>query len=135
MRINYLYFICINAVFFYNCNNQNALENNLQTDCFWDILDIGSIHPINSCYKFNKDGTCNFYYYNYFEKRRTDSVYIFNDNDVVVPNYWKLLNDSLIIQSNKYYVIRNNFDSIVMTATGFDTVILIKNCKTFSTNK
>lgn len=101
-------------------------------ECFWDILDIGSIHPINSCYKFRQNGICDFYYYNFFDKKRTDSVFLYDTDDVIVPNKWSLIKDSIQIRANKYFVIRYNQDSIFLTATGIDTMVLIKNCTTFN---
>lgn len=123
--------LCFVAVFLSYCNGKNELRDILTDDCYWDILNKGSIHPINSCFKFKDDGTCNFYYYNFYDKKITDSVYLFDDGDVIVPKKWKVIEDSIQIRANKYNIIRYNLDSVFLTATGTDTMVLIKNCVTF----
>lgn len=120
------------AIFGSCVQKKDDLRKILTADCYWDILDKGSTHPINSCYQFGKLGACNFYYYHFFNKRKTDSVYLFDDDDVLVPNKWKIASDSILIRANRYHIISFNFDSVVLTATGRDTMILLKNCKTFN---
>jgi len=132
MKIKVFITACVAAVLFTYCNQKEDLQNILSASCYWDILDKGSPHPINSCYKFRGTGDCGFYYYNFFNKKKTDSVFLFNDDDVVVPNKWKVINDSLQIRANKYHVMRYNADSVFLTATGKDTMVLIKNCATYN---
>ena len=132
MKIKMFIALCLVVVFLSYCNQRKELRDFLSVNCYWDILDIGSVHPVNSCYKFNKDGRCNFYYYNFFDKKKTDSVYLYDDGDVVIPNTWNLIKDSIVIRANKYHVIRYNADSLFLTATEADTMVLIKNCKTYN---
>lgn len=115
-----------------NCDEKKELRDILTTNCFWDVSNKGTTHPINSCFKFMDDGSCKFYYYNFFDKKRTDSVYQFDDGDVIVPNKWNVKNDSIQIRANKYHLIRYDSDSVFLTATGVDTMVLIKNCVTVS---
>ena len=129
MKTKVIITICVVAALF-GCNQKKEVQNILSTDCYWDILDTGSPHPINSCYKFSKTGDCKFYYYIFLDKKRTDSVFLFDDGDVVVPNKWKVVKDSIQIRANKYLVIKYNPDSVFLTATGKDTMTLIKNCRT-----
>lgn len=131
MRIKTFIGLCFVTIFLNYCNQRKELRDILSVDCYWDILDKGSIHPINSCYKFSEDGRCNFYYYNFFDKKKTDSVYLYDDGDVVIPNKWNLIKDSVVIRSNRYHIIRYDSDSVFLTATGVDTMVLIKNCKTY----
>lgn len=131
MKINiYIAIILLTTVS--SCDRRRELGSILKAECFWDILHVGVIHPINTCYKFDNYGVCNFFYYNFYNKKRTDSVYMSDDDDVVVPHRWSLDNDSIVIRANKYYIIRYNTDSIFLTATGSDTMILIKNCNSYS---
>lgn len=122
---------CVAIILFYNCNQKKKLSSFLPT-CYWDIWDKGSPHPINSCYKFSKTGDCDFYYYHFFDKKKTDSVFLFDEDDVVVPHKWAILKDSIQIRANKYHVIKYNSDSVFLTAIGKDTMILIKNCRTYN---
>ena len=131
MKIKFLSIALCVIIFFNSCGSKKKdLSDILSFDCYWDIIDIGSLAPLNSCYKFDKLGGCKYYNYHFFDKKRTDSVYLFDDDDVIVPNKWKIVNDSIIIRANKYHVISYNSDSIVLTATGKNTMILKKNCKT-----
>lgn len=132
MKIRIFIALCFVMLLLTYCNQKKELRDILSVDCYWDILDKGSIHPINSCYRFKKDGSCGFYYYNFFDKKRTDSVYLYDDGDVVVPNKWSLTNDSILIRANKYSIIRYSSDSVFLTATGVDTMVLIKNCATYN---
>src|SRR5688572_1839582 len=128
MNINPKNFILL---LFLGCNDRpQSLDTILTSDCYWDILNVNSIHPINSCYYFNTSGDCTYNYYHFSNKKRTDSVFKIDDDDVVVPDKWKMVNDSIEIRSNKYFVIRYTADSVYLTANGIDTVILLKNCKT-----
>ena len=129
MRIN-IVILMFFAVFLSNCNEKKELRDILTIDCCWDILDKGSTHPINSCFTFNKDGFCGFYYYNFYDKNRTDSIYRYDDGDVIVPDKWSLMNDSIQIRANKYHIIKYNSDSVFLTDKRTDTIVLIKNCAT-----
>lgn len=114
-----------------SCDNIKSLDSVLSESCYWDIHEVGSIHPINSCYKFDKSGKCGYYYYYYYEKgKRTKEVFKFNDGDVVVPDVWNYANDSLFIRGNKYSVINYNNDSVALGVDGVKTMILYKNCET-----
>jgi len=135
MKIKIFISVCAAVVLFSYCNQKKGLQSILSVNCYWDIWDIGSPHPINSCYKFSEGGDCGFYYYHFLDKKKTDSVFLFNDDDVVIPNKWKVSKDSIQIRANKYYVIRYNPDSVFLTATGRDTMILIKNCATYNPKK
>lgn len=122
--------VCVVLVLigFSNCQKKAELHNILSNGCYWDIWDKGSPHPINSCYKFTKEGDCNYYYYNFYAKKRQNTVYLYNDADVIVPNKWEVLKDSIHIRANKYFVIRYSVDSVFLTSNEKDTMVLIKNC-------
>src|SRR4026209_2759627 len=115
------------SICFLSCTNfksKKDLQETITVDCYWDILDERVINLINSCYKFNKNGSCFFYYYNFYNKLRTDSVFHFDDDDVLVPNYWKITNDTLIdIRGLEYSVIKYSNDSIFLkNAINLDTL-------------
>lgn len=130
MKIEVLFAMFVAALLQISCNKKKEFRDILNINCYWDILNKGAIHPVNSCFKFKDDGSCSFYYYYFFDKNRTDSVYRYDDDDVIVPNKWQLKNDSFQIRANRYYLIRYNSDSIFLTAGGVDTMVLIKNCAT-----
>lgn len=133
MKFKVFITICLLAVFFNCCNQKKDLQSILSVDCYWDILDKGSPHPINSCYKFRKTGRCNYYYYNFFDKKRTDSVYQYDDFDVIVPNKWVMLSDSIIsIRGIEYLILKYNSDSVFLRGVRKDSITLIKNCKTYN---
>ena len=125
-----IFILGVFVVLLSNCNSKKEVRDILTVNCYWDILNKGSIHPVNSCFKFKKDGSCGFYYYNFFDKKRTDSVYLYDDGDVIVPNKWNVKNDSIQIRGNKYYIISYDSDSLFLTTTIADTMVLIKNCAT-----
>ena len=132
MRAKTFIVLCFVGTLLSYCNEKIELSDILSDDCYWDILDKEPVHPINSCYKFKEDGSCSFYYYNFFDKKKTDSVYLYDDGDVIVPNKWNLIKDSIQIRANKYYVVRYNPDSVFLTSRETDTMVLIKNCATFN---
>lgn len=124
------------SICFLSCTNfttKKELQQTITVDCYWDIIDDGVINLINSCYKFNKDGSCSFYYYNFYNKVRTDSVFHFDDGDVVVPNFWRIKNDTVIdIRGIKFSLIKYSEDSVFLkNLINRGTLILAKNCRTF----
>jgi len=131
MRIKLFVFLSLIAIVVYKCRQESSLQDVLTEDCYWDILEKNSEHPINSCYKFNGDGRCNFFYYNFYDKKRTDSVFLYDDDDVVVPNTWELRNGSdLVIRGTEYRLLHYNSDSVFLKGRN-DTIVLVKNCKTY----
>lgn len=125
-------FCCFILFFLSNCGKRNtSLQKILTVPCYWDIMEIDSPNPINSCYKFDIEGKCNFYYYNFFDKKRTDSVFLYDDNDVAVPNQWNIEKDSILIRLNKYRIVKYTSDSVFLDkAEGKSKLILIRNCLT-----
>lgn len=122
--------ITVALMFLLSCNNSKGLERILtDNNCFWDILEKDSPDPINSCYEFSGNGDCFFYYYNFYAKKRTDSVYRYNDGDNKISNNWTIVGDSIQIREIKYKVDRFNSDSVFLTSR-VNKTILIKNCST-----
>ena len=107
------------------------LENILESQCFWDITEEKQVFGgLNSCFRFLPQGECYFYYYIFYDKKRTDSVFIFDHGDVVNLNKWSILGDSVLIaRGTQYNVLSYSNDSVVIEAWR-DTLILRKNCKT-----
>jgi hypothetical protein len=132
MRI--LFFVSILLFGLTSCNkgSEKSLAEVLQGDCLWDFYDKRYTNVANACFEFSANGDCFFYYYNFYNKQRTDSVYKFDHDDVVVPEKWQTVaNDTLAIQGATYRVVRFTGDSVYLKVQGNDTVILSKNCKTF----
>lgn len=129
MKIRRFYFVLL-GILLIGCN-YNSLEAVLSGGCYWDIFDEGSPHPINSCYKFEKDGSCTFHYYFFVNKIRTDSVFKYDNGDVVVPDKWMVTKDTIQIRSGKYGVLRYTPDSVFLKARSGNTLVLVKNCSTF----
>jgi hypothetical protein len=120
--------------FFLSCNNSKSLSlaDTLKSDCFWDRTnESGVIGGLNSCYRFLPDGQCYFYYYNFYNHQLTDSVYRFEDTDVIVPTTWTTKGDTLLIARGTHYkVISFARDSVVVEGYLKDTMIFRKNCHT-----
>lgn len=129
MKSRYLLF-CLAAVMYISCNDQSSLKKTLTTNCYWDISELNSVHPINSCYKFDVNGNCQFFYYNFYDKKRSDSVFVFDDDDVIIENSWLARKDSLRIRGSEYIVLKYSQDSVMIRNLVGDTTILIRNCKT-----
>ena len=133
MKIRVFILLTFIVAIFNCCDHKKDLQRVLSINCYWDIIEKGSPHPLNSCYRFDITGKCNFFYYNFYNKKRTDSVFLYDDGDVIVPNTWALENDSSIsIRGIAYTILQYNSDSVFLRSLGNDTVILIKNCKTFN---
>jgi hypothetical protein len=122
--------ICVAAFLLSYCSPKKSITDTLIADCFWDILDIGSPHPINTCYKFSKTGDYSCYYYNYYAKKRLNTVYIYDEADIIDSNKWEVLKDSIQISAIKYSIIRYTPDSVFLMNRSRDTMVLIKNCQT-----
>jgi len=114
---------------FSSCNQKKELASILVNNCYWDIYEVRSSHPMNSCYRFDQNGNCNFYYYNFLDKKRTNTVFSYNDDDIAISNKWKMQGDSIEIRSINYYISKYSKDSVFLTGRR-DTMILIKNCLT-----
>jgi hypothetical protein len=127
-----LLFIPFTLILF-SCHKPRStmLENILESQCFWDITEEKKVFGgLNSCFRFLPQGECYFYYYIFYDKKRTDSVFIFDHGDVVNLNKWSILGDSVLIaRGTQYNVLSYSNDSVVIEAW-HDTLILRKNCKT-----
>ncbi len=138
----------ISAIFFYmirpllvsitmiliSCMDSKSLHvaDALKSNCFWDVTDeCDVIGGINSCYKFLPNGQCFFYYYNFYNKKRTDSVYRFEDIDIIVSPNWSVKGDTLLIARGTHYKVLS-FNKDFVTVEGFQKNIMIfrRNCQT-----
>src|SRR5215211_5078611 len=110
-----------------SCQNPNCLtlSDALKSNCFWDRTnESGGIGGLNSCYRFLADGQCFFYYYNFYNHKITDSVYRFEDNDLILPSTWTVKGDtSLIARGTLYKVLSFTKDSIMVEGYLKDTMI------------
>ena len=118
-----------------SCNSykQHTLRDTLASKCFWDIVkDKQVIGGLNSCFRFLPDGKCFFYYYNFYDKQKTDSVFRYDDDDVIVRDTWSTIGDTLLVaRGMKYKVLEFSKESVVLQQRNGDSVFLEKNCKTF----
>jgi len=122
------------AFFSLSCSNSKSLNlaDTLKSNCFWDrINERGVIGGLNSCYRFLPNGQCFFYYYNFYNQKITDSVYRFEDNDVIVPATWTVKGDtSLIARGIHYKVLSFTKDCVIVEGYSKDMMIFRKNCQT-----
>ena len=128
--------IGITAMLMISCNSHKPprLKEILKTDCFWDRTgDKQVFGGLNSCYKFFPSGKCSFYYYKFYNRKRTDAVFHYDDGDVIVPEVWSVSGDtSLIIRGIQYKVLNTALDSVLLVEQSTnDSFILRKNCNTF----
>lgn len=114
-----------------------TLNNILANDCFWDVTGENAvIGGINSCYKFLLDGQCYFYYYKFYNKKRTDSLYRFEDTDIIVPAIWSVSGDTLLIaRGNHYKILFFTRDSIIVEGNFKDTMVFRKIANQFLKHK
>lgn len=117
-------------IFLISCNSSKDLERILTgNNCYWDIYRPNLPHPINSCYKFTSNRDCFYYYYNFYDKKRTDSVYRYEDDDNIIPYTWSIVGDSINIRGINHKIDKFSSDSVFLTSRVYKT-ILIKNCST-----
>lgn len=118
---------------FQHAKQSLTLSDVLKSTCFWDKAgESGIIGGLNSCYKFLPDGQCFFYYYTFYDKKRTDSVYRFEDIDIIVPTKWSTAGDTLLIARGTHYkVLSFGRDSVIVKGYLKDTMVFRKNCQTF----
>lgn len=109
------------------------LEHILKSNCFWDRTgDNQVIGGLNSCYRFLPDGQCYFYYYNFRNRKLTDSVYRYETDDVILPTTWSTMGDTVLIARGTHYkVIAVTKDSVTIEAFMHDTMVFRKNCYLF----
>ena len=109
-----------------------SLTEALTSDCFWDRTnERGVIGGLNSCYRFLSNGQCFFYYYNFYNRKITNSVYRFEDKDVVFPMTWSAKGDTLLIaQGTPYKVLSFDKDYVIVEGSLKDTKTLQNNCQT-----
>ncbi len=119
-----IFFSCI------ACGSKQNLKKNLTGNCFWDIHDPMISGSVNSCYKFEANGDCYYLYYNFYNKKRTDSVSRYDNGDVVVPNKWYIDDDSLKIRGLTYNIEKIADDSLFLLGNNNQKLILVKNCAT-----
>lgn len=122
------------ALYLISCKDTHTptLENILKSNCFWDRTgDNQVIGGLNSCYRFLSDGRCYFYYYNFRNKKLTDSIFRYETDDFIVPTTWSVMGDTLLIARGTHYkVLAVAKDSITVIGYQRDTMIFRKNCHT-----
>jgi hypothetical protein len=122
--------LLLNLILFSSCKNskQLSLVNVLKSECFWDRTgDNQVIGGLNSCYRFLPNGKCYFYYYNFYNKRITDSVYKYDDGDNILPDTWSVVGDTLLIATGAHYRVLNFCKDSVVVGLRYDTITFIKN--------
>lgn len=124
----------LTILFLISCKSRDApsLESTLKSNCFWDITgDNQVIGGLNSCYRFLPNGECYFYYYNFRNRKLTDTVFRYETDDVIVPTTWSTVGDTLIIARGTHYkVLEVGKDSITVVGYLKDTLVFRENCQT-----
>ncbi len=120
-------------LFVISCQTKKPnLRSILASPCYWDISGAQHTNTVNSCYKFNENGTCYFFYYNFLNKKKTDSVYRYDDDDVIVSDTWSIERDSIVTARSIEYIVSEYNEDTIYTKPGPNGVIaLIRNCRTF----
>lgn len=114
-----------------SCTEHLTLKEAIKSSCFWDITeDDKVIGGLNSCYQFLPDGRCYFYYYDFNNKKKTDSVFRFEDTDIIVSEKWFTIGDTtLVAREAQYKVLGFSKDTIQVIGYENDTLTFQKNCK------
>jgi hypothetical protein len=122
------------TLYLVSCKSSHTptLANILKSNCFWDITgDNEVIGGLNSCYRFLPNGQCYFYYYNFRNRKLTDSVVRYETDDVIVPTTWSSLGDTLLLARGTHYkVLAIAEDSVTVQGFLSDTLVFRKNCHT-----
>lgn len=114
-------------------NSQNPnLSDLLKSECFWDLTENKEvIGGLNSCYRFLPDGRCYYYYYNFYNRKRTDSVFRYDAGDVIVPDTWSVIGDTILMaRSAQYRILSFGKEAVIVKGYMNDTIVLRKNCRT-----
>lgn len=126
--------LTIGILLLISCKKKQKLNlaDVLKSDCLWDRTgESGVIGGLNSDYKFLPNGQCFFYYYKFRNQIKSDSAYKFEDTDIILPNSWSVVGDSLLtVREIKFNVLDFAKDSVLVVGNMNDTMVLRKNCKT-----
>ncbi len=129
--MNRLIYLVLLSTLLFSCNQKQKLSEILGSDCLWDVTgDKRVIGGLNSAYLFTSEGNCFFYMYNFYNKQRTDSVFRYDYDDVIVSNTWSAHGDSILIANGaRFKVLVFDKDSIEIINNS-DTMVLKRNCRT-----
>jgi hypothetical protein len=112
------------------CNTKSEILKSviLYSDCHWDVHDKYSASnlKIGYCYKFGKDGSCSYLFY---DRHNVRNEYSFDD--VIMPKKWSIQGDTTIyIMGLERRVISYSKDTILIkNASTQEEDTLIRNCK------
>lgn len=86
------FIVMVITIFFSSCGRKVNYNNLIvySDSAYWDYYDNQTKIPIGS-YLFKKNGECIRYFYTKY-----DSFFRYNDEDVVRPNTWVILGDSIL---------------------------------------
>jgi hypothetical protein len=117
------------VLLFEGCQSKKHLSQNLIGDCFWDIFDKRYTNAPNTAFKFN-DRKAYYFHYMFSERKKTDTIQLYDDNDDIRPNTWNAEGDSILnVRGYKMKVIRYTKDSVFLNFYNHDDlIILIRNC-------
>jgi len=121
---------CLLLVLVFGCkaNDTNLSSILTSSNCYWDIQYIDSFGGRSVyCYKFNKDGSCQYFFY---DRKKVRNKYDFDDN-IPVSNTWQLQGDTVIyIYGAKGNILRFSKDTILLQSPiSKETHFLVRNCK------
>lgn len=125
------YISCLMLILVIGCktNDTNLSSIITSSNCFWDVHDSYSVsnRKVGYCYKFRKDGSCSYLFY---DRQNVRNGYDFDDN-IPTTKTWKLKGDTVLyILGLERTIVGFTKDTILLenpTIKEKDT--LIRNCK------
>jgi hypothetical protein len=124
------YTSCLILILVIGCkaNDRNLSSIITSANCYWDIQYVDSFGGQSVyCYKFNKDGSCQYFYY---DKKKARNKYDFDDNIPTTKN-WQLQGDTaLYIFGARGNILSFSKDTILLQSPiSKETHFLIRDCK------
>ncbi len=115
-----------------NTDYSLRLTDVFNSDCFWDETEQNGVNGgLNSCYRFLPNGKCFEYSYYFYDKKITDSVYHTDNDDLILPDKWSAIGDTLLIARGTHFkVLEYTQHSVTVLGYMNDTMVFRKNCNT-----
>jgi hypothetical protein len=69
------------------------------------------------------------YVYKFKNGQRTNEIALANGGDLIYPDKWTIIDDTLNFRSYKYLIVSYSVDSVTLKSpVGNDTLRLVRNC-------
>ncbi len=118
-----IYFLGI-MVYFSSCNGVKSYSNMVVSNdsTYWDYYNPRK-KIVTDCYLFKDNGECLRYIYT-----KEGKLLRFDDDDVIVPDTWKILGDTIIsIRGLELQILSITSDSMILENQFHDTLLFKKN--------